>query len=411
MPYIFNGVKYEIRAITAVEVRLFRSAVAIGFGQDSKPEGDERFLSQMPLERTVAVFDGLQVVGTLGDFELSVTVPGGAQLPMAGMTMVGVAATHTRQGILRSMVQQHLKNAVERGEPLAGLWASEPGIYGRFGFGLATECHEIKIDARRFKMARPSDSIQISMIPADQLPDVVAPFWSQMATLRSGFIERSEAWWAQIIADPEYRRGGASASRHVVARRGQETVGYLEYRQRDKWSEFVADGSVSISTLIGADAEAERALWFYATDVDLFPNVDFWDAAVDDQLPYEVADARSVRRVVIDALYLRILDVVAVLRARRFETDGELVLQLQDDMDFASGIYQLKVEGGEASVAETTASPDVTLSVREFGAIYLGRACVDGYFRSGLIEGEPSAVHLLARLFATDRAPWCPEMF
>jgi predicted acetyltransferase len=404
-------VRYEIRPVTTDEVPQFRSAVALGFGRDSKPDGDQRFISQMPVERTVAAFDGDQVVGTLGDFELLVTVPGGAQVPMAGMTMVGVRATHTRQGILRSMVQRHLDNAMERGEPLAGLWASEPGIYGRFGFGLATECYEINIDARRLKMDRPSESVEISMISADELLNVVAPFWSQVATQRSGFIDRSEAWWEPIIADPEYRRGGMSASRHVVARRGEEVVGYLQYRQKDKWSEFVADGSVSIITLVGSDAEAERALWFYATDIDLFPNVDFWDSAFDDQLPYEVADARSVRRVVVDTLYLRILDVEAALTARKYETDGELILQIQDGMDFAAGTYRLKVEGGVARVVETTDSPDVTLDVRELGAIYLGRVCVGGYFRSGLIEGEPAAVRRLGRLFVTDRTPWCPEMF
>ena len=184
---------YDIRPITADEVFAFRSAVTLGFGHDAKPEDDGRFLSLMPLERTVAAFDGADIVGNLGDFPLQLTVPGGAQLAMAGMTMVGVRATHTRQGILRSMVNQYLDNAAERGEPVAGLWSSEPGIYGRFGFGLATECHDVKIDTRHLQMDPPSDSIEVSMIQAGDIGKVVVPFWSRMATQRSGFLERSEA--------------------------------------------------------------------------------------------------------------------------------------------------------------------------------------------------------------------------
>jgi predicted acetyltransferase len=33
------------------------------------------------------------------------------------------------------MMAMHLRQAVERGRPLAGLWASDERIYRRFGYG------------------------------------------------------------------------------------------------------------------------------------------------------------------------------------------------------------------------------------------------------------------------------------
>ena len=37
------------------------------------------------------------------------------------------------------MMRAQLADVRERGEPLAALWASEETIYGRFGYGLASQ--------------------------------------------------------------------------------------------------------------------------------------------------------------------------------------------------------------------------------------------------------------------------------
>ncbi len=407
----FQAMSHDLRAITLDEVAPFRSATSIGFGHDAKPEGDERFLSMMPLDRTVAVFDGSELVATLGDFALELTVPGGAQVAMAGTTMVTVQATHTRRGILRSMIRRHLDNAAERGEPVAGLWASEPGIYGRFGFGLASELHVVKIDSRHLAAPRRADDLEVAMVPAAQLLDVVAPYWHKVSSSRSGFIDRGQPRWQDIMNDPESHRGGASGSRHIVVRRNGDVVGYLAYRQNSKWDEGVANGSVSIQALVASDLDAHLALWAYALDVDLFPNVDFWNGAIDDPLAYEVDNARSVRRMIGDALYVRLLDIAAALTARAYEQDGQIVVAVDDDMGYADGTYRLTVVDGAATVEATSDDAQVSLGIRELGALYLGRSCADLYATTGHIRGDVSNVRTLANIFATSRAPWCPEMF
>ena len=64
------------------------------------------------------------------------TVPGGVA-PCAGITYVGVMPSHRRRGVLTELMREQLDDLHERGEPLAALWASEPVIYGRFGYGIA----------------------------------------------------------------------------------------------------------------------------------------------------------------------------------------------------------------------------------------------------------------------------------
>lgn len=403
---------FELRAITEDEIPAFRTALAIGFGEDLPSDDGERFKRLMPLERTVAAFDGDDIVGTLGDFALELTVPGGAQLATAGTTMVTVRATHTRRGILRSMMRQHLDAAVTRGEPLAALWASEPGIYGRFGFGLANECHDVSIDSRLIAAIDSDPATNVSMILASDIPAEVAPFWSKVAAQRTGFIDRGEARWQDIIDDPAYRRGGGSASRHLVARRRDEIVGYAAYRQKSTWSPFgVPEGTIVLQTLVAADIEAHRALWAQVLNIDLFPIVKSWNSPVDDPLQYEVSNSRVVQRAVSDALYVRILDVETALTSRTYETDGELVIQIADELGYANGTYKIMIADGTATLEVSTATPDVSLDIRELGALYLGRACVDTCATMGLIHGAPDKVRTLGQLFATARAPWCPEMF
>src|SRR6476619_214736 len=59
-------------------------------------------------DRSLGVRDGKDWVGTAGAFSFRVTVPGGAAVPAAGVTMVSVAATHRRRGVLTAMMRRQL---------------------------------------------------------------------------------------------------------------------------------------------------------------------------------------------------------------------------------------------------------------------------------------------------------------
>src|ERR1051325_5368488 len=106
-------------------------------------------------DRSIGVWDGDQCVGTAGAFTFRVTVPGGASVPAAGITMVSVAATHRRRGLLRTMMRRQLDDIRSWGEPLAVLTASEPVIYGRFGYGAATQQYTVEVDTTRVRLSVP----------------------------------------------------------------------------------------------------------------------------------------------------------------------------------------------------------------------------------------------------------------
>ena len=60
------------------------------------------------------------------------------------------------------------------------------------------------------------------------------------------------------------------------------------------------------------------------------PKVEAWNLAVDDPLPMQVTDGRRVGRKVVDALWLRVMDVPAALAARGYEEAGSVVMEIVD---------------------------------------------------------------------------------
>src|ERR1700754_3641140 len=138
----------EIRSATDADWPAIALLDATSFGRFGHPESLNVWRSLIATDGTVLACDGPDVVGMAHYLDLHLTVPGGAVLPMAGVTIVGVAPTHRRRGILRAMYTELHDRIAAAGYPLAGLTASEGGIYGRFGYGPATIEQALTVDRR-----------------------------------------------------------------------------------------------------------------------------------------------------------------------------------------------------------------------------------------------------------------------
>src|SRR5688500_781547 len=133
-----------LRAVTADEYAAFHAAVALAFGGPEREDERDLEATITEYDRTLAAYDGDHVVGTAGAFSLTMSVPG-ADARVAGVTVVTVAPTHRRQGLLTRMMTEQLADVRARGEALASLWASEGAIYQRFGYGLAATAGHVSL--------------------------------------------------------------------------------------------------------------------------------------------------------------------------------------------------------------------------------------------------------------------------
>src|SRR5437867_11059879 len=89
------------------------------------------------IDRCIAALDGSEIVGGASAASFTMTVPGG-WVRAAGVTGVAVKPTHRRQGNNSALMRRQLDDVRANGEPLAILYASDGGIYGRFGYRLAS---------------------------------------------------------------------------------------------------------------------------------------------------------------------------------------------------------------------------------------------------------------------------------
>jgi predicted acetyltransferase len=214
-------------------------------------------------------------------------------------------------------------------------------------------------------------------------------------------------WWRERrFLEAPFMRSGASLRRHVVARRGDELVGYVQFRQRSAWTDGMPAGKVEIVELVAADARAEVSLWQLVLQIDLFPHVTWWNAPTDDVLAWAVSNPRQVKRRRVDALWLRVVDIAAALTARTYAEDGELHLSIDGET------WSLVVREGRATrCARSDAPPDLVVQRDALGAVYLGGVPPSRLARAERITGPAAVLERADRMFASPVAPWCPELF
>ena len=206
---------FEIRPVIEEEFESFARLMAETFGSDYRSEMLDYRRNIIELDRTLGVFDAGKIVATTGIFSYEMTVPGGAQIATAGVTMVTVAPTHRRRGVLTSMMKRQLEDVRDRGEWAAALWASESQIYGRFGYGMAAQSIDYTLERVHAHLVHGAEAAgSIRNIDKEEAAVALPPLWDAEQRSRPGAMPRSAAWWEhRTLADIEQWRGGYTANR------------------------------------------------------------------------------------------------------------------------------------------------------------------------------------------------------
>lgn len=402
--------------ITLVGGEDFESWIRAGhraFGEHISAEEIEIHRTGFEPERSLAAMDDGAIVGTAAAMSLELTVPGGA-VAMAGVTDVGVAPTHRRRGILTQLMRRQLDDVRALGEPLAGLWASESVIYGRFGYGLATLATRVEIERPRSAFLRPvEDPGRIRLVERSEAAGLLPAVYDRARPGRPGMWSRTPKFWEGWLADPESWRDGASARWHAVHESQGVADGYALYRVKHDWAGGTPRSVLSISELIAASDAAYASLWRFCLDVDLIGRITAWPRPPDEAVRHLLADARALKMRVQDGMWLRLVDVPAALAARRYGAEGSLVIEVADGFcPWNEGRYALEGDPEGARCEPTRRNPDLALSANELGAAYLGGVRPSTLARAGRVEElRAGALRTADAMFGWDQDPWCPAVF
>ncbi|MGW0333932.1 GNAT family N-acetyltransferase [Streptomyces sp. NPDC003011] len=384
-------------------------------GVPEASEERELWNSLTELDRSIGAWDGNACVGTAGTFSFRLTVPGGASVPAAGVTMVSVAATHRRRGVLRSMMRRQLDDVRAWGRPLAVLTASEPEIYGRFGYAAATFGTNLDVDTTRVRLSVPpgTDDVRLRYAaPADVL-DACEAVYARRVPGRPGMLARLPGWERIWLLDPESARDGASPLQCVLAERDGEVVGYARFRVRPGWEAAGPKGVVVLQDTEALDAAAHAALWRFLFDIDLTSSLSALGRPLDEPWMSMVNDIRRCGLRVRDSLYVRLVDVGAALEARAYQAPVDVVFEVEDDFcPWNAGRWRLTGDAKGASCGRTTDAADLALSVRELGAAYLGGVSLASLAGAGRVrELRQGALAEAAVGFGSVVTPWLPHGF
>jgi predicted acetyltransferase len=438
---------YPIRDIKSAEAAAFFAVLDEAFNNNEDPAAAvERELVTFEFDRSAAAFDGDQVVGTSSAYSFALSVPGGTAAT-SGISNVGVLPAYRRRGIMSAMMGQLLADAAVRGEALAALFASESGIYQRFGFGCAAQslrCTIQRGEGALIGLAAPGlpGPVQIRVVAPGSVQAELAAVYAAAVAARPGGPARDDRWWRNRLADPADLRAGASPLRCVIAEDADGPRGYALYSTVPNWgADGIAANELNVRELIAADPVAAAALWRDLLSRDLVSQVRTGHRPVDDPLLLLLADRRRARAVMGDNLWVRLVDVPAALRQRSYACPVDVVIEVTDPVLPANaGRWRLTAAGAGGRGADGTSGAggiggvvgadgtsgavgavrcertdhagEVAVTAAALGAAYLGGTRLGALAAAGQVaEFRPGALAELSAALSWDPAPWCPTVF
>ena len=368
-------------------------------------------------DRVIGAFDGDTIVGTFRTFQTSLTLPGGARIPVRAVTAVSVRPTHRRRGTLSRLIADDVQRAAGRDEVASILIASEWPIYGRFGYGPATWQAQwtLRTTAARFTVA-PVGTVEF--VPLAKATELVPDLYDAAAAAQPGEIGRPAHRWPYDLGLREWPgrprwRGQIAIHRDADGR----PDGYARFHGEEKWVDMAPEHAMILDELRATNVEAEVDLWRFLAQMDLTAVIKAEVRREVEPFAWYLEDARAARvSSRSDFLWVRPFDVPRLLGARRYERDGELVLEVVDAVDGqqgpAAGRYRLVVSDGEATCERTRSARELTIEARALGAASLGGTRLADVARAGsAVEHREGALREADALLRTADVPWCSTWF
>jgi predicted acetyltransferase len=306
----------------------------------------------------------------------------------------------------------------EQGTHVSALHASEPAIYGRHGYGLASIEQHVSLGrgttltAPHLDEAAGAVTTVMGTVTDADVPKRMRE--CHLASARLGSVVGEVGYYARLCYQLPEQNRDREPWRVLFARRDGQDVGFAMFRRQQKWEKARPAGQLSVWALVG-DQAARLALLRRLVDFDLIGSVKVGFVGVDDPIVLWAGGPRSTADVeTYDSLWVRLVDLPEALMARSWSAPCDVVVEVNDAAaPWNEGSWRVHADGsGQATVERTSTESDVRLGVDALGAAYLGGGNLVARQRAGQIEERRrGAVAELWRAMRTDVTPTAAVMF
>lgn len=390
--------------------RMVRDRFMIDF--DNWNEPSDRLLGAMDTKTG-------QIVGTGGADQYVLTVPGGNTIGMAGIMGMGTLPTHKRKGIFSSVINKLHSQAKERGDVIAGLWASQSLLYTRFGYGLSTLREDWTINTNHTKLLKQKkESIRFELVDKEKALIEIPKIYDTFRKCQNGATDRTEGYWNYILYEDDsakYNKSGNCGFFFVLAYKDNKPSGYAIYNFNKESGVAHEDdkGTLDVQEIISTDKETNIALWHYIFGIELVEEIKINQRAPGDPLYLMLENPRKLKRETIDGLWVRIVDPIKMLEKRKYNSEGNITIciagQNQKDIE---GTYSIETDGTNTEVKKVNKKPDISMKASDLSSIYFGAVSPGEYFQAGNLEIEnQNSLIELSKMFFVQQAPWCNTDF
>lgn len=344
---------------------------------------------------TVAAFDDGELQGQVMAREFHTWVQD-QRVPTCGVAGVTIAAEHRGAGLITPLLRRLLTQARQRGDAIATLYATAPGIYQRFGFETVSAAHTVTVPTTAAAAVRRGAPVRLRRAREADVP-ALRTCYLRWAAARTGALDR---------VAPSFQRTAAQ----VVARYDAITMalaqdgsclGYACWNRGGIGSDVL-----KVQEFIATDEAAYRALWrMFGSFSSVAARIELRTCAADAArtfLPtnhWDVADG--------EPYMLRLLDVPAALGMRKAARAGEVRFSVTgDECGLIEGTYRVRGADGTISCAPGEGTGrEMVLTAGGLSGWYAGVLSVPDLVDTGrLTGGTPQDREALGALLV--HQPW-----
>lgn len=397
----------EVRPAGPDEIEAFLDVFEAAWGFTADGEQRRRAGEIVAAERPFGAYADGDMAGTAMSFALELTVPGQVQLPMAGVSYVAVHPLRRRRGIMRALMRSQLDDLYARGVPVAGLGASEAGIYGRFGYGPATWDSSWRLARGAVRgLADQDGGCRLELVDSSRAREVFPGVHERARRFRVGDVRTYSGRWHDLIGDGRL---------FLLCLDGEgRTSGYAIYRI-ERTERYSAHAAVIVDHLMACTGAAYRSLWAYLADLDVSDWVIAAGRPVDEPLRWALADSRQlVVTGVHDHLWVRLVDLPAALSGRRYVAEGSLILDVADPFcPWNEGRWLLEggPDGAGCRPAGHARGAVLRLDAAALGSLFLGGTSAMDLATAGRVDADAESLRRAAGMFGSGTSPWCSTEF